>query len=179
MGVLSYIGDVTTPDTRTRRMIILESLTFLSSLIAYFGSGVILERFGFMYVYVISISLYVSVMVYILFVEESYIPLTKSNVRNVFGGEKFKKVAHFFAQYGDRNRQIMFLLLVSCLFCLCFSGTGIDNVLVLYLLHSPLTFTASTIGLVLSSESIAKFICMQWSSLRCPWKSSSSATPPS
>ena len=158
MGVLSYIGDVTSADTRTTRLVFLDGLAFLASVIASVSGGMILQKLGsFLYIYALDMCLYILILIYLCFVQESHTPGTQVRFKDIFCGNKFGKYSSLFKQEGNRARRLIFGLLVGCFCTLFFCTTGIDNVLVNYLLHSPLTFMPSGIGLVLASESTVKF----------------------
>ena len=158
MSVLAYVGDVTTEYTRTIRITILDALIFLASIISLFTGGVMLEKLGFLYVYALDIVLYILIIVYMFFLKESYYPTEEIKIRDVFCGNKLMDYVRLFTQERVNYYRVKVIVLLGCFCTLFFATTGIDQVLILYLLHTPLHFTPSSIGYVLASESGIKFV---------------------
>ena len=87
-----------------------------------------------------------------MFLKESYQTDVKGNWKDVV-----KKIAEFSSVLARVGRRRDFVLVLACFSVLFFIMAGIDDILILYLLHAPLTFKPDGIGFVLASESSARF----------------------
>ena len=72
----SYVADRTDQASRTRRVVILESMIYLGGVFSNFIGGLILQYYGFVTIYVLVTTIYLLLCIYWLFLEESYTPQT-------------------------------------------------------------------------------------------------------
>lgn len=157
MSVLAYISDVTMEETRTMRLVIADASVFLASIISLFVGSTLLMKYGFVAVYSFVMALAVVMLVLALFLKESYHPAEKISVRDVLCGKKIADSLKIFSVQRYENYHANILLLLSSFCFLFFVTTGISEIIILYLLHTPLSFLPSAIGYVLASESSVKF----------------------
>lgn len=70
----SYLADTTSPEQRTRRTIVLESMNFFGGLISQITSGLLLQYYGFLPPFILMFSVYIITIIYWYFLEESFVP---------------------------------------------------------------------------------------------------------
>ena len=71
-AIVAYLADSTTNEDRTKRFVILDSMLFLGGFFSEITTGLLLQNYGFIPPFSISLSIYVLLMVYWCFLEESY-----------------------------------------------------------------------------------------------------------
>ena len=76
-SLFAYVGDTTSIEMRTKRAVILESMSFLGGLIGHPTSGVILQSYGFTPTFLLLFSMFIFQIVYWMFLKESYPPQSK------------------------------------------------------------------------------------------------------
>lgn len=159
MSVFAYIADITTTEERTRRITILDSLIFLAGFISNLIGGIMLQKFGFSSVYSVSVVLYVTVMIYIVFfLQESYHPDELITMKIIFSGFKIMESIKLLTRKGSQYYRTKMYLFVISFFVLFFQIIGIDSVTVLYLLHKPLHFQPKDIGYFKAVGNVVKFL---------------------
>ena len=83
-STMSYVADITTKETRTRRVVILESMLYVSGAIASIGSGYILQYFGYVALYSTVVGVTTLIIIYMVFLKESYRPEKKATWQDLF-----------------------------------------------------------------------------------------------
>ena len=74
-ATFSYIADVSTESSRTKRVTILESMIYLGGVVGNLAGGWLLQESGFIAVFILILAMYVLQMIYWIFIKESYLPL--------------------------------------------------------------------------------------------------------
>lgn len=147
LAVMSYIADTTDESERSYRLAIMELLVFIGGMISQLTSGLWIEKFGFVAPYwFIFGCLLASVVYVILFVPESR-PSTSNGgtIRKLFSLKSVKRVwyVYKFPRNGARRNLIIFTLSTGVV---VLTILGVSGVIVLFLLHSPLCFSAEKVG---------------------------------
>ena len=143
MGAFSYISDVTTPEQRSLRIIILEVCLGLSSTISYIGSGYLINGLGYLGT---TISLHM-ILVFTLFVT-FFLPETLATDDSV----KFFTFKHFLRTFNvyfvndGTGRRMCLLSTVIFLILFCPAALGCNDVEILFMLASPLCWNSVMIG---------------------------------
>ena len=166
MIMFAYTADVTTTQQRTTRIIILDAVVFFASIISLFIGGHMLMkislafglRFGFVAVYSVDLVLLVFIFIYYLFLNESYFPTEPLFLRDVCSTRHFHDYARLLAQKPSSYYRPKFLLLSGCFCMLFFVTTGVSEMIILYVFHTPLSFTPVDLSLVLVTEAGVKFM---------------------
>ena len=160
MSVYAYVSDLTTEATRTKRVILLESMTYLGSVISNLTGGLMLERYGFVPVYSLIVFLYALLAIYLIFLKES-LPLVNNEakkVANLLSKQRlFEALSVVTKRRTGRYRMSLFLLL-GCFFFLVLLFNGINSITVFFVLHSPLSFTSSQIGYLFTEINGVRFV---------------------
>lgn len=147
LAVMSYIADTTDESDRSFRLAIMELLVFIGGMISQLTSGLWIEKFGFVAPYwFIFGCLLTSVFYVIFFVPESRPSTSKDGmIRRLFRLTSVKRVwyVYKFPRNGTRRNLIIFTLSTGVV---VLTILGISGVTVLFLLHSPLCFSAEKVG---------------------------------
>lgn len=128
---------------------IIELIVFLGGMVAQLTSGLYIEKLGFIAPYWIIFGCYVAAMIYAIF----FVPESRTKSRNeagrLFSLENFKsswKV--YFQASGARKRNLVILTFSAGI--LAIAVMGINGVVNLYTLHSPLCFSPEYVGYFLA-----------------------------
>ena len=159
MGAFAYVSDITDESTRTKRIIGLESTMYLGAILSYFSSGFMLEKYGFVAVYSLVVALYLVLVVYAIFLKESYNAASRQRLRlkDVLSKDILVEGIRTLTKKRRGNDRAVLLVLVFCLFLFYFLFTGMNNITILYVLHSPLNFRPSQIGILFTEMNAFRF----------------------
>lgn len=158
MAIFSYIADITTLEKRTLRILLLDATIFVASMISYPTGGLIIQRCGFVILYGIVIAFYGAVLIYILFLKESYFPEHTNTIWEVIVSGKVTKALHFFTQKREKYHRTKVAILSFAFFILFFNLIGTFSVVILYVYHSPLSFTPANVGYLLAEANAVKAV---------------------
>ncbi|KAL9982405.1 hypothetical protein ACROYT_G004442 [Oculina patagonica] len=124
----------------------MEFLVFFGGMISQLTSGLWIENLGFVAPYwFIFFCLLSSVLYVILFVPESRAPTENKSIRKLFSLSSVKRVWHVYKNPRDgARRNLIIFTLASGVIVL--TTMGVSGVVVLFLLHSPLCFSAEKVG---------------------------------
>ena len=115
----SYLADTTLPEQRTRRTILLESMSFTGGLISEITSGLLLQYYGFLPPFILMLSVYVFTIVYWFFLKESYTPDQEVEKQSFYQELKEKLVKEAYRmvlkQNDSKKHKRVILLLASFL----------------------------------------------------------------
>lgn len=123
----AVIADLTNASNRTKRVILLEAMSSLGAIFGNITGGLIVEKFGFVYVYLLILGLYIIQVIYWYFLKETRagVPFNRLSINDVFTGEDGIKVkVRVLLQNENGARKcvllslIIFLLLSFCKFSL-------------------------------------------------------------
>ncbi|RDD45636.1 Proton-coupled folate transporter [Trichoplax sp. H2] len=176
MAVFSYISDISHGDTRSSRIGILESMTFIGGSMANFISGRWLDTAGFLPPFWANVIIYFCLILYIIFViTESYHPTDPNDNQQVDTPDQnrcstFFSMRNFQASYKViikprvGHLRIHLILLVAIFFLNVIIFNAFNNIIYVYLKHPPLSLTPTSIGdivaLKLCLNGIAAIIVM-------------------
>ena len=108
---MSYVSDLSDQQSRTKRVVILESMLYVSGVIASLGSGYVLQYFGYVSLYVAVCSIVLLLMVYMLFLKESYKPQTKVQFSQMFSFGHFVDAIKVYSKTRAGNGRSTLLIL--------------------------------------------------------------------
>ena len=121
LSTFSYIADVSSEQSRTFRVTILESMIYLGSIVSNLCGGWLLQKAGFVAVYGVVLGFYFLQMIYWYFLKESYVPQgveIQDKFSNLFTRQNFREAFQVFTvKRRQRFRMTLFILLV-CFFVL-------------------------------------------------------------
>ncbi|XP_038074953.1 proton-coupled folate transporter-like isoform X2 [Patiria miniata] len=169
IALMSYMCDITETSSRTKRLGIMESMTFIGGPIGMMSAGAILQHYGFEAVYLIIIALNSSIILYIMLRLEE--PLKKQVIpegisrnvspnkitwvcRHVYDSLHRTLNVYFIKREGKKRRYLWLFQLLGILGIIAFAGEL--DLFILYTKHSPLSWSASTIGVYLSVRTLLK-----------------------
>ncbi|XP_006812959.1 proton-coupled folate transporter-like [Saccoglossus kowalevskii] len=183
-AVFSYIADITGIKTRTKRVGILESMTFIGSTVGLLCSGVMLEHEGFIAVFAFYLSLNFASALYILvWLDESVhsrevldslshgetiqIPQVDTGKRRIHTLcselcklENIKKTLCVCFKKRENFDRMHLILLAMTLLLFQLVGIGETDVTVLYTKRNPLHWSPELLGYYLALNSFMKGLCL-------------------
>lgn len=150
LAVMAYIADTTDESDRSFRLAVMEFLVFFGGMISQLTSGLWIENLGFIAPYwFIFVCLFASVLYVIFFVPESRASSSTADrkliICKLFSLTSIKRVwyVYRYPRNGARRNLIIFTL---CCGVTVLTTLGVAGVTVLFLLHSPLCFSAEKVG---------------------------------
>lgn len=133
-AVFAYLADTTSKENRTMRVIILESMLFLGGLISEITNGLLLQYYGFLPPFILMLSVYISVMVYWFFLEESY-QCPEDNEKSSFSQELKNKLINetyrIIFKQPHKNATKRILVLLTC-FIFSFFSKSNHGIFIIY-----------------------------------------------
>lgn len=130
-SIIAYVADITSIEMRTKRTVIVESMTSLGAVVAYPVGGLMLQQYGFLPTFLLQFSMCLFQLVYWMLLKESYppqinkeTPNTSAAVENLpNGGYKDLLVKVFQVPFKKRenNKRKTLFLLFACLACFILS----------------------------------------------------------
>lgn len=147
MATMAYIADTTNESDRSFRLAFMEFLVFTGGMVSQLTSGLWIEHLGFIGPYwFILACLVCSVLYVIFFVPESR--ATSSEHKSICSLFSFASINRVWNVYknprnGTRRNLIVFTFSSGVI---VLTTLGIGGVMVLYVLHSPLCFSAEQVG---------------------------------
>ncbi|KAL9982404.1 hypothetical protein ACROYT_G004441 [Oculina patagonica] len=146
LAVMAYIADTTDESDRSFRLAVMEFLVFFGGMISQLTSGLWIKNLGFVAPYWFIFScLLASVLYIILFVPESRASTENKSIRKLFSLSNIKRVWHVYKNPRDGARRNL-IIFTSCTGLIVLTTLGVGGVIVLFLLHSPLCFSAEKVG---------------------------------
>lgn len=123
-SIFCYAADITPLSFRTQRMVILQSIIYISGAISYFSGGQILYYFGFVYICGLALLVDILTIIYWLFLKESLKDSDmqqKKSLYEMFKLETFVDVFKFLfkKRKGNRKKEILILFICFIFTCLC------------------------------------------------------------
>ena len=119
-----YAADITPLSFRTQRIVILESIIYISGAIGNFSGGQILHYLGFVYIYGIALLVDILTIIYWLFLKESLKDSDlqeKKSLYEMFKLETFVNVFKFLSKKrkGNKRKEIWILFICFAFSSLC------------------------------------------------------------
>ncbi|XP_022097993.1 proton-coupled folate transporter-like isoform X2 [Acanthaster planci] len=169
IALMSHICDITEVSSRTKRLGIMESMSFIGGPIGMMAAGAMVQHHGFEVVYLLIIALNSVIVLYIA------LRLEEPSKRSVKSDKKLRSISHvwlrrmcrhvsssllrtlrvyFIKREDKRRRYLLIIQLIGILGIVAFAGEL--DLFILYTKHSPLTWSASTIGIYLSVRTLLK-----------------------
>ena len=114
-----YAADITPLSFRTQRIVILESMIYISGAIGHLSGGQILHNFGFVYIYGLALFIYILTIIYWMFLKESFesdLQQKKKPLFEMFKLETFVEVFKFLLKKRKGNRRKKIWILFICFF---------------------------------------------------------------
>lgn len=144
-GATSYIADVSSEEERTFRIAVLYMQIFLAGVISQLTSGLWIDNVGFIPSAWFILACFLLAGIWTLFC----VPESRTTADNIpvrfFSTENIKSFFNFFRKQREAGRKNLLLSMVcSGLFFLV--TVGVDGVITLYILKSPLCWNATLIG---------------------------------
>ena len=136
LATFSYIADISSKDSRTVRVTILESMIYLGSVVSNISGGWLLQKAGFVPVFGLNCTIYFLLMIYWFFLPESYVPLlkeTKSKLKDLFNKSRIQETFRIFIVKRNEKFRVTILLLIGC-FCVLELCKSLDLVFIFYCL---------------------------------------------
>ena len=122
-----YGADITPLSFRTQRIVILESMIYISGAIGHFSGGQILYHLGFVYIYGLALLIDILTIIYWMFLKESYEPNAEEKKKplfEMFKLETFVDVFKFLTKRRKGNLRKEIWILFICFFfsslCKCY-----------------------------------------------------------
>jgi len=147
LAVMSYIADTTDESDRGFRLAVMEFLVFTGGMVSQLTSGLWIENLGFIAPYWFSLACLLGSIFYVVFfVQESRASSTENqSIRKLFSLTSIKRVWYVYKnpRNGARRNLIIFTLSSAVI---VLTTLGVGGVIVLFLLHSPLCFSAEEVG---------------------------------
>ncbi|KAJ7383109.1 hypothetical protein OS493_030639 [Desmophyllum pertusum] len=149
LACMSYVADTTEQSVIALRLGIIELIVFLGGMVAQLTSGLLIEKLGFIAPYWIIFGCHVAAMLYaIFFVPESRVKSSTETGR-LFSMENFKSPWRVYLKAtGHIKRNLV--VLTFCTGILSIAVLGINGVVNLFTLHSPLCFSPEYVGYFLA-----------------------------
>lgn len=152
MALFSYVSDISCGDTRSSRIGILESMTFIGGSLANLISERWLDTAGFIPPFWANVIIYFCLIFYIAFVlTESYHP-TNADDQQGHRCSEFFSLRNFQSSYQVITKQrtghlrIYLILLIVVFFMNVIVFNAFNNIIYVYLKHPPFSMKPSSIG---------------------------------
>ncbi|EDO38916.1 predicted protein, partial [Nematostella vectensis] len=146
MGIMAYIADSTDESQRALRLAIMEALVFTGGMVSQLTSGLWIDKLGFTGPYWFIFGCLVIAFFYTIFlVPETRFPDENTEKSRFFSCKTLKRIWKVYSTPRDGGRKNMLLLTLNdALTQVAIQGVG--PVMTLYILHSPLCFSADDLG---------------------------------
>jgi len=138
-SIIAYAADITSVEMRTKRTVIVESMTSLGAVVAYPVGGLMLQQYGFLPTFLLQFSLCIFQLVYWVFLKESYPPqkvdeqsATNSATESPSSGSYRDLLVEVFRvpfKKRDENKRKTLFQLFACLTCFILSKFFISSLL--------------------------------------------------
>ena len=116
-STFSYVSDVTGKESRTKRVVILESMTYLSGVFASLISGYLIRYLGFVALFATVTTILGLVIIYAFFLKESFQPRQKASWSDLFSIEYFRDAVNVYIQRrAEKCRSTLLILLAIFIF---------------------------------------------------------------
>lgn len=136
IALVSYIADVTTDESRTKRLGLLESMVFLGGTIGLLMTGLVLHVFGFTPVYVLVVGLQLCILLYVGWILEESLPVSKrigltskdkklSCIYSLKDSVWTALMVYFKPRPGNNRKYLLLLQGMTIIGVLCMSGESI------------------------------------------------------
>lgn len=116
--LFSYVADVTSTSSRTKRTLILESMVPLGSVLSNLSAGFILQEYGFTTVLVTILCIYCLQIVYWFFIKESCPGGGHKKFAETCSWTSVYSIVRIFTRNRPNRFRMTIWLLVGCFFCI-------------------------------------------------------------
>ncbi|CAH1792649.1 unnamed protein product [Owenia fusiformis] len=145
MSVFSYVGFIADPRTRTIRIGILESMTFMGSTLGVLVSGIMLENTSFTFVFSFLLVSQVLACIYTLIFVKDIKPTEdqrqgKNYCSFLFSLSHLKSSVMCVFKPRERQRRLHLLLTLLAVFFTLIVSIGFEEIALLYTKHPPLSW---------------------------------------
>ena len=153
----AYVIDVTTPENRSRNILILELCTGLGSIVAYLATGFMIDAWGYGAPIGMCFVIYILGIFYVLFLlPESKTTVTKARLITLEHYKKSFKI--FLPSITPKKTRLAIYGGLILLFLVALSASGGEGILNFYMLNYPICWDPITISLYKSSDYIIQAI---------------------
>ena len=153
----AYVIDVTTPENRSRNILILELCTGLGSIVAYLATGFMIDAWGYGAPIGMCFVIYILGIFYVLFLlPESKTTVTKARLITLEHYKKSFKIFH--PSITPKKTRLAIYGGLILLFLVALSASGGEGILNFYMLNYPICWDPITISLYKSSDYIIQAI---------------------
>ena len=166
----AYVIDVTSLENRSRNILILELCTGLGSILAYVGTGYMIDAWGYGAPIGACLVIYILSLLYTLFL----LPESKTVLQDakLFSLEHYKQAVRIFRpSITPRKTRVAIYGGLLILFLAALSSSGGEGILNFYMLNYPICWDPVTISLYKTSDyliqAIGAIIFMRYSYLLC------------
>ena len=143
MASFAYIADISTKEQRAFRILVLESSLCVGIILSNIAMGYMIKMTGFMYPFIVIITLYIVCFIYGIFLQET---VSKSPHARLFTTANIKNSFMVLIKKEETNRRWKLLLCLFALFMINIVDLGDIDPTAYTLLDSPLCFTPVLIG---------------------------------
>ncbi|XP_057313269.1 proton-coupled folate transporter-like isoform X2 [Hydractinia symbiolongicarpus] len=158
-ATFSYVADVSDKSSRTKRMVILESMVYFGSVVSNISGGWLLQKSGFVAVFSLIAAALVAQIIYLFFLKESYKRrLSKDKKEKTLNCNAIKESLDVIFKRRKERFRFTLMILLSCFTLLILFFVAVNSVSILFMLHQPLNFAPSAIGYFLAGLNGVKFI---------------------
>ena len=143
---MSYISDVTTKDRRPFRIALVDMILLISLTVGNFAAGIFLQKYGFLFSFLVAFCLYVSSLFYIVFIlKESHPKSQRCSPRRSCLTEPLLILEVIRRQRPERSKVLLLTMIAGA--CAMLGPSVIMDIRTLFLMNSPLCWTASQLGI--------------------------------
>eukprot|EP00057_Strongylocentrotus_purpuratus_P015524 XP_011669998.1 PREDICTED: proton-coupled folate transporter [Strongylocentrotus purpuratus] len=178
VSVVSYITDITDPSSRMKRLGLLEAMVYIGGTLGLVIGGTMTERFGFVTVFFMYLSIHLTILFYIAIQLKESLPKHERDLKqNGSAGlvgkppnkavqccsyivESFKRAMSviFLKRKGSRRKHLILNMMISITGVIAQSGDM--DLTILYTKHSPLSWAPSTVGVYLALRTFMKGLAL-------------------
>ena len=154
-SVYSYIVDITSPRSRTLRLVIVELALGIGITIGGAMTGLVIGNYGFLYAFMLpTVALAINVLYVAFYIKET---VPSHEKVTFFTVSHIHESLRLFARYDGTSTRTM--LIISALFLSVYSmeQNGTHDITTFYLLGTPLCFTPQQVGYFTSAGTAIEF----------------------
>lgn len=149
LACMSYVADTTEESRIALRLGIIELIVFLGGMVAQLTSGLLIEKLGFITPYWIIFGCHMAAVLYAIFFVPESRAKSSENPGRLFSLQNLKSSWKVYGKAtGSKKRNLV--VLTFCNGVLAIAVMGINGVVNLYTLHSPLCFSPTLVGYFLA-----------------------------
>jgi len=162
MASFSYISNITTTQSRSVRIVIVELCSGLADIISYLSVGYATHLLGYIWTFVIFLGVIFAALCYVVFILPEVNPMSAATTdkADVFTTEHFRRVLALYLRDDEegsgRHWKLRFTLLLMGITSAVQLGS--TDVQTFFLLSAPLCFTAVWVGYFFAAARLIKIL---------------------